>query len=272
MPGAIPITGDFDGDGYDEIGVYAEGEWFIDLNGNGEWDSSDLWAKLGTHKDYPVTGDWDGDGKADIGIYGREWQGDSAAVAAEPGLPDEENRTYDEKKNVPPTGEEAAERQRLMRKGQSGKLRADVVDHTFRFGRKADFPITGDWNGDGISTIGVFRDGLWRLDVDGNGRWSDNDEKYEFGQEGDTPLVGDFDGDGIDDLAVFRAGVVIVDTNGNGKIDSSDRRIQIGQAGDQPVVGDFDGDGIDEIVIYRAGGESQSVVYEARRWLRQNHR
>jgi len=265
LPGGFPFAGDFDGDGYDEIGVYAEGEWFIDINGNGRWDSDDLWAKLGNRRDHPVTGDWDGDGKWDIGIYGREWKGDAAAVAAEPGLPDEENRTFDEKKNVPPRGEDAAERKRVMRRGQGGALRADVVDHTFRFGRKADYPITGDWNGDGIYTIGIFRDGLWRLDVDGDGRLSSADKEYAFGQEGDTPLVGDFDGDGIDDLAVFRAGVVIVDSNRNGEIDSSDRRIQVGQAGDIPVVGDFDGDGVDEIVIYRPGGEPQSIVYQARK-------
>ncbi len=76
MAGGIPFAGDFNGDGLAEIGVYWEGEWFIDLNGNGTWDGEDLWAKLGGKADLPVTGDWDGDGKDDIGIYGRIWPGD----------------------------------------------------------------------------------------------------------------------------------------------------------------------------------------------------
>ncbi|MFP6676427.1 MAG: SdrD B-like domain-containing protein, partial [Pirellulaceae bacterium] len=37
---AIPVTGDFDGNGITEIGVYIQGQWFLDLNGNGRWDES----------------------------------------------------------------------------------------------------------------------------------------------------------------------------------------------------------------------------------------
>jgi choline dehydrogenase len=44
---AIPVTGDFNGDGRDEIAMFHKGEWFLDLNGNGQWDAEDLWAKLG---------------------------------------------------------------------------------------------------------------------------------------------------------------------------------------------------------------------------------
>ena len=99
---AIPFAADFNGDGYDEIGVYINGEWFIDLDGDGKFDAGDLWAKLGSKVDIPVTGDWDGDGKADIGIFGREWLGDQEVIADEPGLPDAENETANAQKNIPP--------------------------------------------------------------------------------------------------------------------------------------------------------------------------
>src|SRR5690606_16013371 len=46
LPGAIPLTGDFDGNGTSELAIFYRGEWFIDLNGNGQWDEEDLWAKL----------------------------------------------------------------------------------------------------------------------------------------------------------------------------------------------------------------------------------
>ena len=85
LPGAIPVVGDFNGDGKDEIGVFYKGEWFLDLNGNGQWDPEDLWAKLGSEADRPVTGDWDGDGKDDIGIFGPEWAGDPRAPRARAG-------------------------------------------------------------------------------------------------------------------------------------------------------------------------------------------
>ncbi len=87
----MPVTGDFNGDGVTDIGVFIDGQWFLDLNGNGNWDEGDLWAQLGTQEDQPVTGDWDADGKTDIGIYGPAWTRDPWAIEREPGLPDADN-------------------------------------------------------------------------------------------------------------------------------------------------------------------------------------
>ncbi len=261
---AIPVTGDFNGDGFDEIGVYVDGEWFIDLNGNGRWDEGDLWARLGTSRDLPVTGDWDGDGKWDIGIFGREWGDDRQALAEEAGLPDSDNDTTGPTKNIPPTKAHATNRARLLREAKARHIRADVVDHVFRYGDKDHYPVAGDWNGDGVSSIGVFFDGEWQLDVDGNGRKSDKDREESFGQAGDIPLVGDWNGDGVDDIGVYREGVCILDTNGNGRIDASDKRVAVGQPGDLPVVGDFNGDGVDEVAVYQPSGAGR-IVYEARK-------
>ncbi len=47
MKGGIPVSGDFNGDGVTDVGVFRDGQWFIDVNGNGVWDEGDLWAKLG---------------------------------------------------------------------------------------------------------------------------------------------------------------------------------------------------------------------------------
>ncbi|HZN34324.1 MAG TPA: SdrD B-like domain-containing protein [Pirellulaceae bacterium] len=253
LPGATPVVGDFNGDGKDEIGVYYEGEWFLDLNGNGHWDPADLWAKLGSKADKPVIGDWDGDGKDDIGIYGPEWAGDPVQIEHEPGLPDQDNQRRREQKpkNVPPNPEEATDGERLLRLTAQGKERADLIDHVFAFGGRNDHPIAGDWNGDGIRSIGVFREGKWHFDMDGDGRWSDGDKLAKFGQKGDLPVVGDFNGDGIEEIAVFRGGRWIIDTNGNRQIDAADRTLDLGQEGDVPLAGDFNGDGIDEPAVYR---------------------
>src|SRR5256714_1609012 len=82
-PDGIPVTGDFNGDGVTEVGIYRRGEWFIDVNGNGVWDEGDLYAKLGSENDLPITGDWDGDGETDIRIFGPEWATDPRAIMAE---------------------------------------------------------------------------------------------------------------------------------------------------------------------------------------------
>ena len=262
VPNGIPVAGDFNGDGFTELGIYFEGQWFIDINGNGRWDENDLWAKLGYKNDQPVTGDWDGDGKDDIGIFGVAWPGDPIAIAREPGLPDRENRPTGEKKNIPPEPDKRIERRRAMQLKANGRTRSDVIDHVFHFGGAGDRAVTGDWNGDGISTIGVFVNGRWRLDLDGNGKFTDKDIKAEFGESGDIPIVGDFNGDGVDEIGVYRNGVFYLDTNGNGELDETDQIIASDRVG-IPVAGDFNGDGTDTVGVVERN--EQPVELEANR-------
>ena len=255
-PDGKPVSGDFNGDGVCDVGVFIDGKWYLDLNGNGVWDEGDLWAKLGHEGDLPVTGDWDDDGKTDIGIYGPAWARDPWAVQYEPGLPDTANyptQPRAHKKNVPPTADEATSGGRLLKRTAAGKPRADVIDHVFLYGAPGDVPVAGDWNGDGIRAIGVFRDGEWTLDLDGDGRLTETDGHYTFGQAGDLPVVGDFNGDGVDEIGVYRHGQWIIDTNGNRQIDAHDTVFTLGGADDTPVVGDWDGDGTADPGTYHPG-------------------
>ena len=141
---------------------------------------------------------------------------------------------------------------RLLRLGNDGSLRADAVDHVFQYGEQVDTPIVGDWNGDGIDQIAVFRGGKWLLDADGDGRWTAADERADFGRSGDEPIVGDFNGDEIDEIGIVRGDVWIIDTDGDRRITGNDLRIVVPRESDdsQPVVGDFDGDGKDEPGYY----------------------
>jgi hypothetical protein len=247
----IPVTGDFNGDGVTDVGIFVDGEWFIDLNGNGVWDKDDLWAKLGSRDDKPVTGDWDGDGKTDIGIFGPAWPGDPRAVASEPGLPDPNNALTGVPKNVPPKRHEATLGWRTMRRTEEGEVRADLIDHVFHFGTPDDIPVTGDWTGSGIDTIGIFHKGRWILDVDGDGKRSEKDRDLHLGQAGDKPVVGDFNGDGVDELGVYRDGQWLIDINHDYVLDDQDLHYQLGGAEHRPVVGDWDGDGCDQIGIHQ---------------------
>tara|TARA_B110000438_G_scaffold55118_1_gene55159 strand:+ start:1148 stop:4123 length:2976 start_codon:yes stop_codon:yes gene_type:complete len=250
--GAFAVAADFNGDGVAEIAMYSDGYWFIDINGNGRWDADDLWAEMGSQADIPVVGDWDGDGKDDIGVYGLQWPGDNEALAQDPGLPDLANREVTQPKNVPPTRQLGTSRRRLMQTTARGDVRADVIDHVFRYGRGQEVAVTGDWNGDGIDNVGTYQDGQWKLDTNGDGRISSGDQVVEFGQAGDIPVVGDFNGDGVDQIGTFRDGKWHLDTNGDLQRDLRDQVFQLGTDGDQPVVADFDGDGIDDIAVYQA--------------------
>jgi protocatechuate 3,4-dioxygenase beta subunit len=254
-PRAIPAPGDFTGNGKAEVAVFWAGQWFIDLDGSGDWSEGDLWAKLGREGDLPVVGDWDGDGKADLGIFGPAWAGDAVAIAAEAGLPDAANPPHDRPKNLPPDPQHAAQGYRALKRTAQGLLRVDLLDHVFAYGGIGDLPLVGDFNGDGVKTIGVFRHGTWMLDTNGDGRLGPGDAIVEFGKPGDLPVVGDWTGDGVSKLGVYRRGKFYLDTNNNHMLDVADKVIDLGILG-RPAAADFDGDGIDEIVVYQSEPES----------------
>jgi hypothetical protein len=121
------------------------------------------------------------------------------------------------------------------------------------FGQSGDQPLAGDWDGDGIDTVGVFRNGQFLLRqpraIFGP------TITVNFGQAGDLAIVGDWNGDGIDTPGVFRpsTGQFFL-TNGANTNNSSPPPSLIafnGQAGDKPVAGDWNGDDLDTVGIYR---------------------
>jgi hypothetical protein len=201
-----------------------------------------------------------------------EWEGDGERIAREPGLPDPSNRHLSRPKNISEIEWEVLDkttreriRYRVMQRSAQGEGRADPIDHVFRFGDDGIQPIAGDFNGSGISKIGIFRDGKWKLDIDGDGRFeSDRDVEFVFGKAGDIAIVGDFNGDGLDEIAIVRGNQVIVDSNGNGRLDVTDRVFEIEGEGDGIVVGDFDGDGIDEAAFYSIGRDNDPGIRQAK--------
>ncbi len=253
---ATPLSGDFNGDGIDEVAIFVGGQWFVDLNGNGKWDAGDLWLRMGTALDRPVVGDWDGDGKDDIGIFGPQWQHDPEAIVRDLGLPDPDNQRRRKAAQPVSNRKPAEDKPRYLRRGNDGPLRADAIDHVFRYGEQTDTPLSGDWNGDGIDSIAVFRSGEWMLDADADGRWTKQEKQTDFGQAGDEPIVGDWNGDGIDDLGVIRGDVFIIDSDGDRRLTGNDRRIKIKKPSEdaQPIVGDWDGDGKDDLGWYDRAG------------------
>lgn len=257
---AIPVVGDFAGTGRAQIGIFFGGMFFIDLNGNGVWDEGDLWIKLGRDGDQPVAGDWDGDGKIDVGVFGPSWLGDDRALRVEPGLPDAQNRLVALRpRNLPPKPEQAPDERRILQQGRTGPTREDLIDHVFMYGEPGDFAVVGDWNGDGIATIGVFRGGVWYLDWDGDGRWGDGDRVAFFGHSGDIPVVGDWTGDGRTKLGIFRDGRFVLDTDGDFRLTEVDQVFLLGGVGDRPFAGDFNGDGKAEVGVYQVQGPHEAV-------------
>jgi hypothetical protein len=117
-----------------------------------------------------------------------------------------------------------------------------------------DRPLVGDFNGDGIDDLVIYRnDG-------GSGKWYVKKLDGTFlvngvvhgGWSQDIPVVGDFDGGGAD-LGIYRnidgVGHWYVKNTGLGWVLDV---VHGGWPQDVPLAGDFDADGRDDLVIYRA--------------------
>ena len=111
-------------------------------------------------------------------------------------------------------------------------------------GTAAWLPVAGDTDGDGVGTVSLFRDGVWRLRDQPRGPV----RQVRFGAAGDVPVLGDWNGDGIDTIGLFRRGRwYLREVNG----DAPSRTFGYGIPGDQPVVGDWDADGRTDIAVVR---------------------
>jgi hypothetical protein len=116
--------------------------------------------------------------------------------------------------------------------------------------------VRGDWTGTGVVRAGVFRNGLWYLDLNDNLSWdgSPADLQTGFGASGFVPVVGDWNGDGRTEIGAFNPanGAWYLDWNGNGAWDGpgTDKSGFFGGAGFVPVVGDWNGDGKTDIGVY----------------------
>jgi hypothetical protein len=114
-------------------------------------------------------------------------------------------------------------------------------DLVVRFGKAGDIPVAGDWNGNGVDTIGVVRGNRWLLRNSNAAGSADID--IRFGNAGDIPVVGDWDGDGVDTPGVVRGSKWIL-LNG---FDPAGPKVEFdfGSATGTPIVGDWTGTGID---------------------------
>ena len=196
-------------------GVFRNGTWFLDTNGNRSLDAGDATFVYGLPGDQPVVGDWNGNGHTKVGVF----------------------------RNVNGVGEFILD--------TNGDRVFDAGDQVFFYGLGTDEAISGDWDGSGPSKVGVVRDNgngtlLFSLDVNNNHVFDAGDQVFTFGKSGDKVVIGDWNGDRRAKVGVVRAttgGVAqwSVDFNGDHVFGAGDRIFNYGLFSDQPVVGDWTG-------------------------------
>jgi hypothetical protein len=118
------------------------------------------------------------------------------------------------------------------------------------FYQAGDIPLTGDFDGDGIDTSGIFRpaNSVFLLSDRTDGSVTTG---VFFGQAGDLPITGDWDGDGKDGVGVFRPSAGKFFLRNKITPGPADITVTFGAAGDTPLAGDWDGDGDDTIGVFR---------------------
>jgi hypothetical protein len=209
---ALPVTGDWTGDGVVKLGIYQNGQWRLDANGDGIWNSCETDSCItsygGLKGETPVVGDWTGDRITKIGIYRNgQWLLDANG------------------------------------NGRRDDCGQDICANSFG-GERGDMPVVGDWTGSGKDLIGIYRNGQWLLDRNGNGVWEGctTDICFDFVGNGrdDIPIVADWNNTGKDKIGVYRNGQWLLDLNGNGIWEGCDIDVCIenffGYRRDIPVV------------------------------------
>lgn len=130
------------------------------------------------------------------------------------------------------------------------------ADIAINYGIGGDYPVTGDWNGDGIDTIGVYRNGVFYLRNSNTIGYADL--YFSFGSPGDQPIAGDWNGDGTDTVGVYRSSnftFYLRDTNTAGP---PDYVFRLGIPGDIGIAGDWTKKGYDSVGVFRP---SNGVIF-----------
>ena len=164
--GAIPLVGDWDGNGSTTVGLYLPSTGSIFLRNSNSAGPADIIFTYGPGPStlLPVVGDWDGNGTDTIGLYD------------------------------PVSGF-------FLLKNLNAPGGADLI---FGFGPGGDFvPLGGDWNSDGTDTVGIYSPSLGLFYLRNANSGGAADEAVSFGPTGVAPVAGNFDGMEVDEWTGF---------------------------------------------------------------------
>jgi hypothetical protein len=168
-PGDVAFMGDWDGDGIATPGLYRRSDGYVYLKNGNSQGIADIKFYFGNPGDLPIAGDFDGDGKDTVSIYRPSNQ--TIYVINELG---------------------------------SNDAGLGPADYSFMFGNPGDVPFVGDFDGDGVDSIGLYRQSSGFVYFRDSLSTGIADLEFFYGNPGDVILAGDWDGDGDDTVAVYR--------------------------------------------------------------------
>jgi len=169
-PGDYPFVGDWNCDGIDTPGLYRQSDGFAYLRNSNTQGIADIRFFFGNPGDVPLAGDFDGDGCDTLSIYRPS-----------------EARIY------------------VINQLGANDGGLGAAEYSYIFGNPGDKPFTGDFDGDGIDTLGLHRESTGFVYFRQTNTQGIADEEFFFGDPGDRLVSGDWGiVDGEDTPAIFR--------------------------------------------------------------------
>ena len=123
------------------------------------------------------------------------------------------------------------------------------ADIALNYGLTGDYPVVGDWDGNGTVTIGIYRNGSFYLRNTNTIGFAD--VVFPFGSPGDQPVAGDWDGDGVDTIGVYHSSTGTFLLRNINSVGAPQMSFVLGNPGDVGVAGDWNGDGFDTTGVFR---------------------
>jgi hypothetical protein len=168
-PGDFPIYGDWNCNGEETPGMYRQSDGFVYLRDSNTQGVGDTRFFFGNPGDIPLAGDFNGDGCDTVSIY-------------------------------------RAPEQRFYIINELGENEGGLgeAEFSYVFGDPGDKPFVGDFDGDGIETVGLHRESTGLVYFRNSHTQGVADEEFIFGDPGDRLVAGDWTGDGVFSPALFR--------------------------------------------------------------------
>jgi len=236
LSGDVPLTGDWDGDGKQDLAVWrpSNGVFYIIPSST---PTAPIQTQFGLPGDIPLPANYDLNtaGKTGYGIF----------------RPSESNMYFELPSNPNPSSQPWGP--------PSGGPVTNLVTNRYSLcevGKSIYVRIEGDFDGDGLPDFAFYRpkDGTWYIVPSSNPVLS---YTQQWGLPGDIPVAADYDGDHKTDIAVWRPGngvfyVIPSSTPGaNSSNPAAAYQVQWGLPGDIPQLGDFNGDGKADFAVWR---------------------
>lgn len=168
-PGDVPFSGDWDCDGVETPGLYRQSDGYVYLRNSNSTGVADISFFFGNPGDFPLAGDFDEDGCDTVSIHRPS-----------------EQRFY------------------VINTLGSSDGGLGAADYSFIFGNPGDKPFVGDFDGDGVDTVGLHRESTGLVYFRNSNSTGTADSQFIYGDPGDKLIAGDWDGDGDDTIGVYR--------------------------------------------------------------------